>query len=80
VGPRAVLGAVMKRKIPFPRRESNPRTKDSGNRVSCEIHQDFKFVLINTLTVSRGTAKSFLPVSPSVIILTSRGSTLNIHV
>jgi hypothetical protein len=26
VGPRAVLGAVVKRKIPSPRRESNPRT------------------------------------------------------
>jgi hypothetical protein len=26
VGPRAVLDAVMKRKIPSPRRESNPRT------------------------------------------------------
>jgi hypothetical protein len=26
VGPRAVLDAVMKRKIPNPRRESNPRT------------------------------------------------------
>jgi hypothetical protein len=26
VGPRAVLDAVVKRKIPSPRRESNPRT------------------------------------------------------
>jgi hypothetical protein len=26
VGPRAVLDAAMKRKIPSPRRESNPRT------------------------------------------------------
>jgi hypothetical protein len=26
VGPRAVLDAMMKRKIPIPRRESNPRT------------------------------------------------------
>jgi hypothetical protein len=26
VGPRAVLNAVVKRKIPSPRRESNPRT------------------------------------------------------
>jgi len=26
VGPRAVLDAVIKRKIPSPRRESNPRT------------------------------------------------------
>jgi hypothetical protein len=26
VGPRAVLDAVVKRKIPNPRRESNPRT------------------------------------------------------
>jgi hypothetical protein len=26
VGPSAVLDAVMKRKIPIPRRESNPRT------------------------------------------------------
>jgi hypothetical protein len=26
VGPRAVLEAVVKRKIPSPRRESNPRT------------------------------------------------------
>jgi hypothetical protein len=26
VGPRAVLDAVMKRKIPSPRQESNPRT------------------------------------------------------
>jgi hypothetical protein len=26
VGPRAVLDAMVKRKIPFPRRESNPRT------------------------------------------------------
>jgi hypothetical protein len=26
VGPRAVLDAVVKRKIPTPRRESNPRT------------------------------------------------------
>jgi hypothetical protein len=26
VEPRAVLGAVVKRKIPSPRRESNPRT------------------------------------------------------
>jgi hypothetical protein len=26
VGPRAVLDAVVKRKIPIPRRESNPRT------------------------------------------------------
>jgi hypothetical protein len=28
VGPRAVLDAVVKRKIPSPRRESNPRTPD----------------------------------------------------
>jgi hypothetical protein len=27
VGPRAVLEAVVKRKIPSPRRESNPRTQ-----------------------------------------------------
>jgi hypothetical protein len=27
VGPRAVLGAVVKRKIPSPRRDSNPRTQ-----------------------------------------------------
>jgi hypothetical protein len=27
IGPRAVLDAVMKRKIPSPRRESNPRTQ-----------------------------------------------------
>jgi hypothetical protein len=26
VGPRAILEAVVKRKIPSPRRESNPRT------------------------------------------------------
>jgi hypothetical protein len=26
VGPRAVLDSVVKRKIPIPRRESNPRT------------------------------------------------------
>jgi hypothetical protein len=28
VGPRAVLDAVVKRKIPSPHRESNPRTTD----------------------------------------------------
>jgi hypothetical protein len=32
VGPRAVLDAVVKRKIPSPRRESNPRTPDRPAR------------------------------------------------
>jgi hypothetical protein len=33
VGPRAVLDAAVKRKIPRPRRESNPRTWQAGSRV-----------------------------------------------
>jgi hypothetical protein len=34
VGPRAVLDAVVKRKIPSPRRESNPRTPIVLNRIN----------------------------------------------
>jgi hypothetical protein len=32
VGPRAVLDAVVKRKIPSPRRESNPRTQKERSK------------------------------------------------
>jgi hypothetical protein len=41
VGPSAVLDAVVKRKIPSPRRESNPRTpivQTSSNFLYCNYH------------------------------------------
>jgi hypothetical protein len=38
VGPRAVLDAVVKRKIPSPRRESNPRIpKNQENQEGIEL-------------------------------------------
>jgi hypothetical protein len=37
VGPKAVLDAVVKRKIPSHRRESNPRTP-IGQRVVCQYY------------------------------------------
>jgi hypothetical protein len=36
VGPRAVLDAVVKRKIPIPRRESNPRTRDHSENIGVD--------------------------------------------
>jgi hypothetical protein len=45
VGPRAVLNAVVKRKIPSPRRESNPRPQSSSPEPSA-IPTEFSRLLI----------------------------------
>jgi hypothetical protein len=49
VGPRAVLDAVVKRKIPNPRRESNPEPQLSSQ--STKIHSYFYVLLISFVLV-----------------------------
>jgi len=50
VGPRAVLNAMMKRKIPSPRRESNPRTPITQPVAQCysEYH-GYQLMIIETI-------------------------------
>jgi hypothetical protein len=46
VGPRAVLGAVVKRKIPSPRRKSNPRTPVILNKLRFTINNSWFYGLL----------------------------------
>jgi hypothetical protein len=53
VDPRAVLDAVVKRKIPSPRRESNPRTpivQPVPNAISTELYRLLIIIIITTTT------------------------------
>jgi hypothetical protein len=50
VGPRAILDAVVERKIPSPRRESNPRTpifQQQYNKQEKENHYLIKLCLVS---------------------------------
>jgi hypothetical protein len=61
VGPRAVLDAVVKRKIPIPRRESNPRTpivQPVAMRCTTELIQlviliNFVYAIVNSYLKDR---------------------------
>jgi hypothetical protein len=54
VGPRAVLDMVVKRKIPSPRRESNPRTpivQSVGQRYTDSYHEELYNLYISPNTI-----------------------------
>jgi hypothetical protein len=64
VDPRAVLDAVVKRKIPSPRRESNPRTPIVQPKIlpiRILIWISFKYILISlNIFITKYMEQSFL--------------------
>jgi hypothetical protein len=50
-GLRAVLDAVVNRKIPSPRRESNPRTPTERTTKALEIHVDLHIPKVTNLDI-----------------------------